>query len=347
MNGTSAASAFTARSRAGAVLAGLVLLTLAAILLDLFAGSAGFSPTRTLRGLVGLDGEAMDLLYQFRVPRVATAALAGAALSISGLLMQAWFRNPLAGPEILGITSGASLGAALTLLGTGGLFAGFFARVGLTLSSVLGALLSLVLVALLSTRLKGNLALLVAGMMLSFLVGAVVALLLDSSSSAQVQMYSAWGLGSFGQVGPGRLPYLAIPVGLGLLLALSQIRHLDALLLGEDGARALGVNIGRTRAWLMLSAAILSGAVTAWCGPVAFLGLASAPLARRLLGTTRHTWLFPASLLVGMALALLADGATFALGQGRILPLNAMTSLVGAPIVLYVILSRGEGAHLT
>lgn len=325
----------------------LALLAAVAAGLDLISGSValrGFG----FGGVSGFPhGETWVLLKEFRLPRVATAALSGGALAISGLLMQTWFRNPLAGPEILGITSGASLGAALTLLGTGGVWVGFFARLGLTLSSVLGALLSLILVGVLGSRLKGNLALLVAGVMLSFMVGAVVSLLLESSTAAQIQLYSAWGLGSFGQVGLARLPFLAVPVGLGLLLALSQLRALDALLLGEEAARALGIPIERTRALLMVAAAILAGSVTAWCGPVAFIGLAMPPLARRLVGSQRHGILFPACLCLGVAAAVLADAATFSLGGGRVLPLNAMTSLVGAPVVLWVLLSKKEGAHLT
>jgi len=327
-------------ARSTAVLALLLLLLAAFAALSLTIGAVAVSPSGWWEVVFGGDPRGLGaLLFDFRLPRMLTALASGAALAVAGLLMQTWFRNPLAGPDLLGITTGATLGAALAVLGTGGMLGGLFARFGVTSSAVLGAFFALLLIMLVGTRVRGNLALLVSGMMLSFLMGAVVSMLTELASANQVQSLVSWSFGSFGEVSRGRLPFLLLPVGAGLLLAVASVRSLDALLLGEEHARSLGIPIHLARVTILASAALLSGGVTAWCGPVAFIGLAVPHLARLALGTSRHALLLPGCALIGASLALGADAATFLPGGGRILPLNAMTSLLGAPVVLWIVLS--------
>ncbi len=286
------------------------------------------------------------IIHSIRLPRALTAMLAGAALSASGLQMQTLFRNPLADPFILGISAGASLGVALVVLGTGvtgaGLLAGLglLGQAGVVAAAVAGAALVLGLVLLVGRRVQHAMTLLILGLMFGYLTGALVSVLLYFSIPEQVQTYVLWTFGSFGAVTWGQLAVLAPVVLAGLGIAGLLVKPLNALLLGETYARSMGLGAGRARLWIIASAALLAGAVTAYCGPIGFLGVAVPHLCRALFNTSDHRVLLPACLLSGSILALAADLVARLPGSQATLPLNAVTALIGAPVVTWIILRR-------
>jgi iron complex transport system permease protein len=277
------------------------------------------------------------IIFQFRLPRAITALFAGAALAVSGLSLQALFRNPLAGPFVLGISSGASLGVALVVLSAG---AGQWLNLAGSLSSVaaasLGAALTLGFVLLGSRRVQGMATLLLFGLMIGYVTGALVNLLVYFSAPEQVQAYVLWTIGSFAGVSLEQLQVLVPVLSLGLVASLFLSKPLNLLLLGEEQARTLGLRIKATRLGIIVSTALLAGGVTAFCGPVAFLDLAVPHLCRGLLRTADHRWLMPAAALLGAVLALFAD-LLAQLPGSLILPLNTVTALIGAPVVVFVI----------
>jgi len=293
-----------------------------------------------------------DILFQFRLPKALTALLVGAALSAAGLQMQTLFRNPLADPFILGVSSGASLGVALVLLG-GGVHGNlsFIASLSilgsftLAAAASLGAGLVLVTVLFLARRVQNTLILLVSGLMFGYLANAVVSLLIYFSRPERVQAMSLWAAGSFGGLTWTHMPVFVSMLLMGFLLAVAMIKPLNALLLGEEYARSLGLNVRRARIWIILSASLLAGASTAFCGPIWFIGVAVPHLARFLFRTADHRLLMPAVVLLGAGLALLADLLAQMPGSQRVLPLNVVMSLFGVPIVLWIILRlRAAGA---
>jgi iron complex transport system permease protein len=286
------------------------------------------------------------IVLNFRLPKALTAALAGSGLAVAGLLMQTLFRNPLADPFILGISSGASLGVALVLLAVGTTGAtllaglGLLGDLGLVTASALGAGLVLALVLLVARRVRSTMTLLILGVMLGYVTSSLVSILAHFSIADRIQTYVNWTFGSFGGVTWSQMGLFAGVMLGGLALAYLSVKPLNALLLGEAYARSMGVNIRLVRRMLILSAALLAGAVTAFCGPIGFLGVAVPHLCRALLGTSDHRVLLPASTLLGGALALLADLIAQAPGSQIVLPLNAITALIGAPVVVWVILRR-------
>lgn len=289
------------------------------------------------------DNAAAYIVMQARVPQLWTAVLCGGALAVSGLVMQTTFSNPLADPSLLGVNAGAALGAACALLLTGGSFsAGGFALSGylLTTSAALvGALAVMALLAGCATVLRGRLQLLVAGVMISFAVSSFISVLNSMATAQGVRSFVIWGMGDFSGVTATRLPAFALTVGAGLLLVATQLKPLNAMLLGDAYARNLGVNVRRSRTWLLLAAGLLCAVVTALCGPVSFIGIAAPHIARFTARTSDHRRLLPDSLLWGADLALLATLLTH-LPDGRLLPLNAVTPLLGVPVVLYLLLRR-------
>ena len=283
-----------------------------------------------------------QIVLQFRLPKALTALLAGAALSVSGLQMQTLFRNPLAGPFVLGISSGASLGVALLLMG-GFLFTGVWSQFGggwIALAASLGSGSVFLLVMIVSLRIRDTMTLLIIGLMIGSASSAVVSIIQYFSRAEQIQAYLIWTFGSLGGLSWSELAILAPIVIAGLIMALALIKPLDALLLGEHYARSLGVRIGWVRLGIIVSTALLAGSVTAFCGPIAFLGLAVPHLARLLLGTNRHALVLPASLLLGMWLLLLCDLIAQLPGQDTTLPINAVTALFGAPMVIWLIVRK-------
>ena len=287
-----------------------------------------------------------DIVLRFRLPRALTAVLAGAALSVSGLQMQTLFRNPLAGPFVLGISSGASLGVALVVLAAGagasavlsGL--GALGSFGNAMAASLGAAAVLGLVLAVARRIQNNMTLLILGLMFGYASGALVSILVSFSAPERVQTYLIWTFGSFGGVTWSQIRVFAPSVLLGLGISLCSAKPLNALLLGENYARSMGLTVGRARIWILTSASVLAGATTAFCGPIAFLGVAVPHLCRSLCNTSDHRILLPAVVLVGAILALVSDLIARMPGSQHALPLNAVTALLGAPVVTWVILRR-------
>ena len=286
------------------------------------------------------------IVLNFRLPKAITALLAGSGLAVAGLLMQTLFRNPLADPFVLGISSGASLGVALVLLAVGTTGATLLAGLGLIgdfsliLAATVGAGVVLVLVMLVAQRVRSTMTLLILGVMFGYATSSLVSILVHFSIMDRIQTYINWTFGSFGGVTWGQMPLFAVAMISGQLLAYTLVKPLNALLLGEAYARSMGVNIRHVRLLLILSAAALAGGVTAFCGPIGFLGIAVPHLCRALLGTSDHRVLLPASTLMGGILALIADLIAQVPGSQIILPLNAITALIGAPVVVWVILRR-------
>ncbi len=286
------------------------------------------------------------IIHLIRLPKALTAVLAGAALSASGLQMQTLFRNPLADSSVLGINAGASLGVALVVLSvsaTGSVFLGLglLGNLGLVAAASLGSATVLSVVLGVSRKVQSALTLLILGLMFGYVTGALVSLLIYFSIPEQVQAYLVWTFGSFGGVTWGQMKVMAPALLAGLVIAHALIKPMNALLLGEAYARSLGLSVKRARFWTLISASLLAGGTTAFCGPIAFLGLAVPHLCRSLFQTSDHRVLMPAVALMGGALALLADLAAQMPGGRTILPLNAVTSLIGAPVVIWVIL-RGR-----
>ena len=323
------------------------LLTL--FLISLAVGSVSIPLADIVQVLLG--GEASKaswttIVLHFRLPKAVTAVLAGAALGISGLMMQTFFRNPLAGPYVLGISSGASLGVALVVLSVGSVGGTLLAGVsvlgdlGLAAAAMLGAALVMALVLLVARAVNSSMTLLVLGVMIGFLTSALVSLLMFFSIPEQIQAFVNWTFGSFSAVTWTELRIMAPAVIVGLLLAISQTKALNALLLGTAYARSLGVNVRQARLWLLLATAILAGVVTAFAGPIGFIGIAVPHLCRSLFGTSDQRVLVPGTLIVGAIVALIAAIIAEVPGSNLVLPLNAVTAVIGAPVVISVILRR-------
>ncbi len=328
------------------LLAGVLI---ALMLVSLALGSVNIPLEDILRVLTG--GEASkpawtNIILKFRLPKALTAMLAGSALGVSGLMMQTFFRNPLADPYILGISSGASLGVALVVLSIGTVGStvltgiGLAGDMGITVAAMVGAAVVMLLVLAISRRVRSNMTLLILGLMFGYMTSAIVSLLLYFNLPERIQAYITWTFGSFGGVTWGEMPILAPIVMVGLALVFVQAKSLNALLLGEGYARSMGLNTQRTRVGIILTTAVLTGVITAFCGPIGFLGIAVPHLCRSLLGTSDHRALIPASVLMGAVVAVIASLIAEMPGSRIILPLNAITALMGAPVVIWVILRR-------
>lgn len=310
----------------------------------LFAGSVSIPPSDVWGVFFGEAEEVTSfIILQGRLPMAVTAVLAGAGLAAAGLLLQTAFRNPLAGPSILGVTSGASLGVAVVMLCLGGTvgttafsFGGYAAVVA---GAFVGSLAVMAVLLGLSTVLKNGLMLLITGIMIGYLVSSAITLLNVSASSDGVRGYVLWGMGTFSGVTMAQLPVFVSITAFGILLSLLLIKPLDLLLLGESYARNLGVNLLLVRNILLLATGIVTAAVTAFCGPVSFIGLAVPHMARLLFPTDRHRIILPATMLTGAAVALACALVCASAGAGG-LPLNAVTPLFGAPVVIWVLLRR-------
>lgn len=325
----------------------LITLTLA-FLLDLALGSVSIPLNQVITILLGQQPEKptwINIILRFRLPKALTAILAGTALGVSGLQMQTLFRNPLAGPFVLGISSGASLGVALVVLAaniinTGIIFQGILGDFSLAIAATLGAAAVLGLVLIVSRRVQDTMTLLILGLLFGYATSALVTILLYFSESQQIQTYLQWTFGSFAGVTWRQMPILAIAVILGLLVAFVQSKPLNVLLVGESYALTLGLNLEKIRFWIITSASILAGVITAFCGPIAFLGVAVPHLCRSLFNTSDHRVLMPAVTIMGAILALIADLLCTIPGNQTVLPLNSVTALIGTPVVTWVILHR-------
>ena len=322
--------------------AGLLL----AALVNLSLGSVTVPPAGVFASLTGgpvADEAWRTIVVDYRLPKALTAALAGGALSVSGLLMQTFFRNPLAGPFVLGISSGASLGVAVLVLGGGLLGEGFVAAtagLGPVVAATLGSTALLTVVLAVAYRVRDAMTVLIVGLMFGSMTGALVGGLSVFAPAGQLQRYVLWGLGSLGSLGWGDLAVLGTVVAVGLGLATASLKALNLLLLGEDYARSAGLALRRSRALILLATGLLAGGVTAYAGPIAFVGLAVPHLTRQLVRTADHRVLGPAVFLTGAVLLLLCDTLAQLPGTAYVLPINAVTAVAGAPVVIWLLLRR-------
>ena len=321
----------------------LIALLVLLFALDLVVGSVHLSPAEVWRALTGgeVAASTLKIVRSIRLVKAIVAIAAGAALAVSGLQMQTLFRNPLAGPFVLGISSGASLGVALLLLGAplmGWSGSAWFASLGLAGAAWLGAALMLALIAAVSRRIKDIMVILILGMMCSSGMDAVVQILQYLSNEGALKSFVIWTMGSLGDVTGNQLGLLLIAVGLGLVVAVATIKSLNLLLLGENYARTMGLSITRSRRLIFLSTTLLAGSVTAFCGPVGFIGLAVPHVARMLFREADHRILIPAAALTGSCVVLLCD----IVSKWLTLPINTITALMGIPIVVWVVLRHKQ-----
>lgn len=318
-----------------------ILMTCSVLLLfvlDLGVGSVTLSPSEVWGALTG-SGDAMTraIVVDIRLVKAVVALLAGAALSVSGLQMQTLFRNPMAGPYVLGVTSGASLGVAFFLLGApmlGALGAGDWRGLGIAGAAWVGSAAILVVMAVVSQRIKDIMVILILGMMFSSGVGAVVQILQYLSRDESLKSFVIWTMGSLGEVTGSQLWILAVTVGLGLILSLTAMKPLNLLLFGEDYAITMGLEVKRTRNLLFASTTLLSGTVTAFCGPIGFVGMAMPHVARLVCDDSDHRVLIPATMLIGASVMLGCD----IVSKAAVIPINSVTALVGIPVVVWVVL---------
>lgn len=326
------------------VLVALILLLMTA---SLMFGSVHIPTDAVADILLGHEVEKSSwsfIIWESRLPQCITAALCGAALSASGLMLQTVFNNPLADASILGISSGASLGVALVMLAGGGtLSAGAFTLSGflsVILGALAGAFLIMGIILFLSTLLRNPVMLLIAGIMTGYITSSAISLLNFFSTAEGVHSYIIWGLGNFGGVSLDQLPAFTLLTVIGLSMAVMLIKPLNAMLLGPRYAENLGINIRRVRNVLLLATGILTAVTTSFCGPVSFIGLAVPHVARLTLGTSNHNALMPVTMLTGSAVALLCNLICILPGENGLIPLNAVTPILGAPIIIYVLIHQ-------
>ena len=283
-----------------------------------------------------------QILHAIRLPKAITAVLAGAALSVAGLIMQTLFRNPLAGPYTLGVSSGASLGVAmLTMLG--GILSTFnfqLSTIGLPIAACVGATLVLLLVLAVSRRVTSNVSLLIVGMMFGSIAGALVSLMQNFANPDALKLFIVWTLGSLSSVGWSDMPMMASILLLGAFFVLLALKPLNGLLLGEDYAHGLGIDVARTRLYIVLATGLLAGGVTAFCGPVAFIGVAVPHIARGIFLTSNHRITVPASALIGACLLLVCDILCSLFIYP--LPISTVSALFGAPVIIWIILKNNK-----
>ena len=341
------------RSR-GAILTAVGAAIAVLLAANLLIGSVSIPLGDILRILAG-QGEGVDevwrnIILKSRLPQALTAIAAGAGLAVSGLEIQTVFRNPLAGPSVLGISSGASLGVACVVLvsGLGGhalSSLGYFGDVALTVAAIAGSMAVMALIAALSRMVRGNVTLLIIGVMIGYIANAVIGVLKFFSVEEDIRAYVIWGLGSFARVSGNQVGVFTCAMAVLVPLSMLLVKPLNILLLGDNYARNLGLNIHRARLWTITSAGVLIAVVTAYCGPVMFLGLAVPHLCRGLLGTSDHRYLMPAAALVGAALALLCSLIARMPGFEGVLPINSVTALIGAPVVISVLFRRRQSKN--
>ena len=337
------------QSRGVIICIALGLLIAVLFAFNIFVGSVSIPADDVLRILFDADADVKPswrfIILQSRLPQTLTATLAGGALAVSGLMLQTAFRNPLAGPGIFGISSGAGLGAALVMLFLGGSFSagsvsvsGF---VAVLVAAFAGAMLVTAVIFFFSTLVRNNVMLLIIGIMIGYISNSAISLLNFFATDEGVRSYMVWGMGSFGGVSTTMLPYFSVITLIAIFASLLLIKPLNALMLGDRYAENLGVNIIRVRNWLLVITGVLTAIVTAFCGPVAFIGLAVPHIARLVLRTDNHRILMPATILTGAVVALLCNVCCFLPGETGVIPLNAVTPLMGAPVIIYVI-TRGS-----
>ena len=327
----------------------LSLLLLLALFLNISLGQVAIPIKEVIKSLFGSTASKETweyIIVNFRLPKAITAILVGIGLSISGLLMQTLFRNPLAGPYVLGLSSGSSLGVAFLILGAGALpsviSTFLLSSYGIILASCLGSFSVLLLVLLISKYLRDTMTILIAGLMFSSFAGAIVSVLTFFSTAEKLQKFTFWSMGSIGNLSWQNIFILFIAVTLGLLLSLFSLKALDALLLGENYAKSLGLNINKSRRTLIFATSILAGSITAFAGPIAFVGLAVPHLAKLLFQTSNHRVLFWSTIQIGAIIMLFCDMISQMPGFDFTLPINAITSIIGAPVVIWLLVRKNR-----
>lgn len=327
----------------------LSLLLLLALFLNISLGQVAIPIKEVVKSLFGSTASKDTweyIIVNFRLPKAITAILVGIGLSISGLLMQTLFRNPLAGPYVLGLSSGSSLGVAFVILGAGALpvviSTFLLSSYGIILASCLGSFSVLLLVLLVSKYLRDTMTILIAGLMFSSFAGAIVSVLTYFSTAEKLQKFTFWSMGSIGNLSWQNIFILFISVTLGLLLSLFSLKALDALLLGENYAKSLGLNLNKSRRIIIFATSILAGSITAFAGPIAFVGLAVPHLAKLLFQTSNHRILFWSTIQIGAIIMLFCDMVSQMPGLDFTLPINAITSIVGAPVVIWLLVRKNR-----
>ena len=315
--------------------------------INISLGSVSIPFKDTLSAILGgeLSNDSWKyIVWNYRIPKAFTAILVGSGLALSGLLMQTLFRNPLAGPFVLGISSGASLGAALLIMGAS-MFSGLFSfgivnDISLAVASSIGSFLVLMVVVLVAYRIKDTMALLIIGLMFGSITAAIVSVLSYFTDAEKLQQYIYWSFGSVGNLSWQQLLLLLVIIVLGVLLSIISIKPLNSLLLGENYARSLGVNLKKSRYIIIIATGLLAGGITAYAGPIAFIGLAVPHLTRQIFNTTDHKVLVPAVLVYGAILMLICDTIAQLPTSANVLPINAITSIVGAPVVIWLLVRK-------
>ncbi|WP_299461654.1 iron ABC transporter permease [uncultured Microscilla sp.] len=332
------------------LLVGLATALILVFIIDLTLGSVAIPLKQIIQIIAGQDSGNFawnNIIHQIRVPQAISAMLAGAALSLGGLQMQTLFRNPLAGPSILGITAGSSLGVAIVMLASGSVIGvtsivstGLLSSWLIVIAAVTGSAMVLALVLLISLRIRDNVVVLIVGMMVGNITIALVSVWQYFSEPEQIQDYLMWTFGSLGGVTHHHLTVLSTAVGAGILLSILITKTLNTLLLGENYAQSLGLSVRRARILVIAITSLLAGSVTAFCGPIGFVGIAVPHLTRSLLNSSDHRLLVPAVCMLGAVLMLICDIIAKVPGSHVTLPINAVTALVGAPVVIFVIVKR-------
>ncbi len=330
-----------------ATLIGLVLLLVIAFFANISLGSVGIPLNEIIKSILGSGSSKSSwdfIILNYRFPKALTAILVGSGLGVAGLIMQTLFRNPLAGPFVLGLSSGASLGVAILILGAGA-FGGYFSTLlvsewSLVIASALGSFIVLLAVLSVTLRVKDTMAILIIGLMFGSVTSAVVAVLSYFSNAEKLQQYVFWSFGSLGNQAWEGVFILTLCVLGGLVLALFSVKSLNALLLGENYAKSMGVRMKRTTLNLILATSLLAGGITAFAGPIAFIGLAVPHMARQIIHSSNHRILLPAVILMGAVIMLVCDIVAQVPFSEYTLPINAITSLVGAPVVIWLLIRK-------
>ena len=330
----------------------LILLLLFFFILDIAIGSVSIPFKEVVRIFFGMgsDNEAwIYIVEKIRIPKAITAVLVGCGLSVSGLQMQTLFRNPLAGPSVLGITAGASLGVALIMLSAGSITSLYtIQELGISgswliiIASSLGAGLIMLVILAISSSLKDNVIMLIVGVMIANITLSIISIWQYFSAPDQIKEYLLWTFGSLAGVTEQHLYVLVLTVIIGLFISFASSKLLDALLLGENYARSMGLTINRARILIICSTSILAGGITAFCGPIGFIGIAVPHLARSLFNTSNHRILIPGCCLIGTGLMLICDIISQIPGSQTTLPINIITALIGSPVVIWVIVSKNN-----
>ena len=336
----------TSNLRFGISMAIIIAILIMLIVANLLIGSVDIDPLAVWQIVTGRGHENHVweiIILNTRLPMIATAALSGAALSVSGLLLQTAFNNPLAGPSILGVSTGASFGVAVVMLASGSalwLTQSVGTYMTILIGALAGAALVLIVLLLFSTMVHSSTILLIIGILVSYITSSAVSLLNFFATEEGVHSYVIWGLGNFSGVTPSQLPFFAFFIIATLALSTTLVKPLNALLLGTRYAENLGVNTKRTRNSLLIITGILTAGVTAFCGPISFIGLVVPHIARLVLNTSNHNRLLPATMLAGATVALLCTLISVLPQQVGVIPINAITPIIGVPIIIYIIINR-------